>query len=66
MDEMSSDKEKILRSLKFVVKLKCLLSGRSKLEVVQELKLIIEKMNSQNVVLRSDHMIVIKLKVLLE
>ena len=64
MDEMSSDKEKILRTLKFLVKLKCLLSGRSKLEVSQDLKRRVEEMNQGYLVRRNSNILVIKFTLL--
>lgn len=64
MDEMASDKEKILRSLKFVAKLKVILSGRSLLEVSQDLRRRVEEMNQGYLVRRNSNMLVIKFTLL--
>jgi hypothetical protein len=65
MDEMSSDKEKIVRTLKFVAKLKVILSGRSLLEVSQDLRRRVEEMNQGYLVRRSKNQLVIKFTLLI-
>lgn len=64
MDEMSSDKEKIVRTLKFLAKLKVILSGRSLLEVSQDLRRRVEEMNQGYLVRRNSNMLVIKFTLL--